>query len=36
MTWRVIVGALSLVITMIVLGYVAVTEQDRMANFTDR
>ena len=34
MTWRVIVGTLSLVITMIVLGYVAVTEQDRMANFT--
>ena len=33
MTWRVIVGTLSLVITMIVLGYVAVTEQDRMANF---
>jgi mono/diheme cytochrome c family protein len=33
MTWRVIVGTLSLVITMIVVGYVAVTEQDRMANF---
>jgi mono/diheme cytochrome c family protein len=33
MTWRVIVGTLSLVITMILLGYVAVTEQDRMANF---
>jgi mono/diheme cytochrome c family protein len=33
MTWRVIVGTLSLVITMVVLGYVAVTEQDRMANF---
>jgi mono/diheme cytochrome c family protein len=34
MTWRVIVGTLSLVITMIVVGYVAVTEQDRMANFS--
>jgi cytochrome c2 len=34
MTWRVIVGTLSLIITMIVLGYVAVTEQDRMAQFT--
>ncbi len=33
MSWRVIVGSLSLVITMILLGYVAVTEQDRMANF---
>ena len=33
MTWRVIVGTLSLVITMILLGYVAVTEPDRMANF---
>jgi mono/diheme cytochrome c family protein len=33
MTWRVIVGTLSFVITMILLGYVAVTEQDRMANF---
>jgi mono/diheme cytochrome c family protein len=33
MTWRVIVGTLSLLITMIVLGYVAVTEQDRMNNF---
>ncbi len=33
MTWRVIVGTLSLVITMILLGYVAVTETDRMANF---
>jgi len=27
MSWRVIVGTLSLVITMILLGYVAVTEQ---------
>ena len=33
MSWRVIVGSLSLVITMILLGYVAVTEQDRMGNF---
>jgi len=33
MTWRVIVGTLSLLITMLVVGYVAVTEQDRMANF---
>jgi mono/diheme cytochrome c family protein len=34
MTWRVIVGTLSLMVTMIVLGLVAVTEQDRMASFT--
>jgi mono/diheme cytochrome c family protein len=34
MTWRVIVGTLSLIVTMIVLGYVAVTEQDRMTQFT--
>ena len=34
MSWRVIVGTLSLVVTMILLGYVAVTEQDRMANFS--
>ena len=34
MTWRVIVGTLSLMVTMIVLGFVAVTEQDRMASFT--
>jgi mono/diheme cytochrome c family protein len=33
MSWRVIVGTLSLVVTMILLGYVAVTEQDRMAGF---
>ncbi len=33
MTWRVIVGTLSLLVTMLVVGYVAVTEQDRMANF---
>ena len=34
MTWRVILGTLSLVVTMVVLGYVAVTEQDRMVSFT--
>lgn len=34
MTWRVIVGTISFVITMIMLGFVAVTEQDRMANFS--
>lgn len=34
MTWRVIVGTLSLMVTMIVLGFIAVTEQDRMAGFT--
>jgi mono/diheme cytochrome c family protein len=33
MTWRVIVGTVSIVVTMILLGYVAVTEQDRMAAF---
>jgi len=33
MTWRVIVGTLCFVITMILFGYVAVTEQDRMATF---
>jgi mono/diheme cytochrome c family protein len=33
MTWRVILGTLSFVITMILFGYVAVTEQDRMATF---
>ena len=33
MTWRVILGTLSLVATMILFGYVAVTEQDRMADF---
>lgn len=33
MTWRVIVGTLSFVVTMILFGYVAVTEQDRMAMF---
>jgi mono/diheme cytochrome c family protein len=33
MTWRVIVGTLSFVVAMIVLGFVAVTEQDRMASF---
>ena len=34
MTWRIIVGTISAVVTMILLGYVAVTEQDRMANFS--
>src|ERR1051326_8978596 len=34
MTWRVILGTISLVITTILLGYVALTEQDRMADFT--
>lgn len=33
MVWRVLLGTFSLVVTMIVLGYVAVTEQDRMASF---
>src|SRR5689334_13447639 len=33
MTWRVIVGTLAFVLTMILFGYVAVTEQDRMASF---
>jgi mono/diheme cytochrome c family protein len=33
MTWRVIVGTLSFVLTMVLFGYVAVTEQDRMATF---
>ncbi|MCC7362294.1 MAG: c-type cytochrome [Anaerolineales bacterium] len=33
MTWRVIVGTLSFVLTMILFGYVAVSEQDRMATF---
>jgi mono/diheme cytochrome c family protein len=33
MTWRVIVGTLSFVLTMILFGYVAVSEQDRMASF---
>jgi mono/diheme cytochrome c family protein len=35
MTWRVIVGTLSLVATMILLGFVAVTEPDRMASFSN-
>lgn len=34
MTWRVIVGTISIVGTMILLGLVAVTEQDRMTSFT--
>lgn len=34
MTWRVILGTISLVITTILFGYVAITEQDRMVDFT--
>src|SRR5436190_18635643 len=34
MTWRVILGTLSIVITTILLGYVTITEQDRMLDFT--
>jgi len=34
MTWRVIVGTLSIFLTMVLLGYVGVTELDRMASFT--
>jgi mono/diheme cytochrome c family protein len=33
MTWRVIVGTIAVMITMIALGFVAVTEQDRMGSF---
>ncbi len=33
MTWRVILGTVSIMISMIVFGYVAVTEPDRMASF---
>ncbi len=33
MTWRVILGTFSIVITMVVFGFVAVTETDRMASF---
>jgi mono/diheme cytochrome c family protein len=33
MTWRVIVGTLSVVGTLLLFGLVAVTEQDRMADF---
>ncbi len=34
MTWRVILGTLSIVLTTILFGYVTITEQDRMADFT--
>lgn len=34
MTWRVIVGSISVIVTMILLGYVAVTEQTRMESFS--
>ncbi|MBL8057047.1 MAG: c-type cytochrome [Anaerolineales bacterium] len=33
MVWRVIIGTFSVVLTMVVFGFVAVTEQDRMASF---
>ena len=33
MTWRVIVGTISIVATLLLFGLVAVTEQDRMADF---
>ena len=33
MVWRVILGTFSIVLTMVVFGFVAVTEQDRMASF---
>ena len=33
MTWRVILGTLSMVLTVILLGFVAVTEQSRMDDF---
>lgn len=33
MIWRVLLGTFSVVLTAIVLGYVAITEQDRMASF---
>jgi len=33
MSWRAILGTLSLVLTALLFGYVAVTEQDRMAQF---
>jgi mono/diheme cytochrome c family protein len=33
MIWRVLLGTFSIVLTAIVLGYVAITEQDRMASF---
>ncbi len=34
MIWRVLVGTVSVVIGMLTLGYVAITEQDRMASFS--
>lgn len=33
MTWRVLLGTFSIVLTMVVMGYVAVTEQSRMSSF---
>ncbi len=35
MTWRVILGTVSMVLTVILLGFVAVTEQSRMESFTE-
>ena len=34
MTWRVILGTVSIILTTILFGYVAITEQDRMEDFT--
>ncbi len=34
MIWRVLVGTVAIVIGMLTLGYVAITEQDRMASFS--
>src|SRR5688572_27339982 len=34
MTWRVILGTISIVLTTILFGYVAITEQTRMEDFT--
>lgn len=34
MTWRVILGTLTIVLTTILFGYVAITEQTRMEDFT--
>lgn len=33
MVWRVTLGTFSIILTMVTLGFVAVTEQDRMASF---
>ncbi len=34
MIWRVLVGTVAIVVGMLTLGYVAITEQDRMASFS--